>query len=195
MLVALAVVMSITNQGLRNPVIWISLVAGLAYLFVCGVMLWSSRVAEPKLRDRLLNSLIWRGDEQVLVVGSGRGLLLSGAAKRLTSGKATGIDLKGDAPELPFKDATFDIVLSSLALHNIPTEEERNQALAEIVRVLKPGGQLAIFDLYHTAAYAQQLTRLGLTDVHLSGLTFYWCVPNRSLTARGAGAFACQPPP
>jgi SAM-dependent methyltransferase len=48
-------------------------------------------------RDRMLSLHPWRGDEQVLDVGCGRGLLLAGAAKRLAalngSGAATGIDI------------------------------------------------------------------------------------------------------
>ena len=56
-------------------------------------MIWSSKVAKPSLRDRLLDSLELKGDEKVLDVGCGRGLLLIGIAKRLKSGKATGIDV------------------------------------------------------------------------------------------------------
>jgi arsenite methyltransferase len=48
-------------------------------------------------RDLMLSLYPWRGDEQVLDVGCGRGLLLAGAAKRLAAlkgaGKTTGIDI------------------------------------------------------------------------------------------------------
>jgi SAM-dependent methyltransferase len=48
-------------------------------------------------RDFMLSLHDWRGDEQVLDVGCGRGLLLAGAAKRLAAlngtGRATGIDI------------------------------------------------------------------------------------------------------
>ena len=51
-------------------------------------------------------------------------------------------------------------------------------------RVLKPGGKLAIFDLFRTADYAEVLRSSGAKDVDLSKTTFLWCVPGRSLTAK-----------
>jgi arsenite methyltransferase len=58
-----------------------------------GLMVRSSRAGKLKERDRLLDQIPWRGDEWVPDVGCGRGLLLVGAAKRLTSGRAVGLDL------------------------------------------------------------------------------------------------------
>ena len=51
------------------------------------------KVGKFRHRDFMLSLHAWQGDEQVLDVGCGRGLLLAGAAKRLTSGHATGIDI------------------------------------------------------------------------------------------------------
>jgi ubiquinone/menaquinone biosynthesis C-methylase UbiE len=51
-------------------------------------------------------------------------------------------------------------------------------------RVLKPGGKLLIFDIFHTGEYAKTLRDSGATDVELSGMKFLWCVPGRSLTAK-----------
>lgn len=51
------------------------------------------RVAKITDREKILKLIHWRGDEQVLAVGCGRGLMLIGAAQRLTRGKAIGIDL------------------------------------------------------------------------------------------------------
>jgi len=151
--------------------------------------LWSSLFGKFRTRDALLNAVPWHGDEQVLDVGCGHGLMLIGAAKRLTTGHATGIDIwqnvdqannsanatlrnaelegvrvdvrDGDARKIPFGDATFDVVVSSLALHNIYNAKEREQALAEIARVLKPGGHAAIFDVRH--GYAPFFERNGVT--------------------------------
>jgi ubiquinone/menaquinone biosynthesis C-methylase UbiE len=166
------------------------------------------------LRDRLLDSLAIQPDDKVLDVGCGRGLMLIGAAKRLKSGKATGIDvwsmedLSGNSPDaaklnvkiegvgdrvriencdarkLPYPENQYDVVMSSLVIHNIPAREERDQAVREMLRVLKPGGRLMIFDILHTGAYAQTLRDAGASDVALSPLGFLWCLPSRSLLVK-----------
>ena len=77
-------------------------------------MVWSSRVAKLRLRDQLLDSLALRGDERVLDVGCGRGLLAIGAAKRLKNGKVIGIDvfnpfdLSGNSPEAAKANAKIE---------------------------------------------------------------------------------------
>jgi ubiquinone/menaquinone biosynthesis C-methylase UbiE len=70
----------------------------------------------------------------------------------------------GDARKLPFPDASFDVVLSSMALHNIYNAGERQTALREIARVLAPGGRVLIVDVRHTSKYAATLRDAGLTD-------------------------------
>ncbi len=191
---------------------------GIVFLAVGAFMMWSSRVAKLKLRDELIDSLALTGDEKILDVGCGRGLLLIGAAKRLGGGKgggkATGIDIwstddlsdnspdavkqnakiegvsdrvrieTGDARKLVYPDANYDVVMSSLAIHNIPEKDERKQAIREMWRVLKPGGKLLIYDIFKTGEYAMVLRESGASDVQLSGTKFLWCVPSRILTAR-----------
>ena len=51
----------------------------------------------------------------------------------------------GVIEQLPFPDQTFDVVLSTLMMHHLPASLKR-QGLAEIARVLKPGGRLVIAD-------------------------------------------------
>jgi len=54
---------------------------------------------------------------------------------------ARGEVAKGDALELPYADGTFDCVIASEILEHVP---EDDRAIAELVRVLKPGGALAV---------------------------------------------------
>ena len=49
--------------------------------------------------------------------------------------------VKGDALDLPYDDGTFDCVIASEILEHVP---EDDRAIAELVRVLKPGGSLGI---------------------------------------------------
>ena len=166
-----------------------------------------------RLREQLLSSLPWRGDERVLDVGCGHGLMLIGAAKRLPRGKSVGVDLwqnedqaanshqaternanlegvlsrveirDADARHLPFDEAAFDVVSSSWALHNIYAQEERRQALKEMIRVVRPGGTILIIDIRHAAEYASTFAELGLQQVRLSRPHFTFVIPSRSVRA------------
>jgi SAM-dependent methyltransferase len=186
------------------------------FLLPVILMLVYSRVGKLRHRDRMLAKVSWTGDETVLDVGAGRGLLLIGAAKRLTIGYATGIDiwnaedLSGNSPQtllenivlegvggkadvksedarkMSFHDETFDVVLSNLCLHNIRRQEGRAQACREIARVLKPGGVAVISDYKHTREYAADFAARGLT-VELCPLDWMGTFPPlRILIARKA---------
>jgi len=196
-----------SNREAGRALVVVLLLIGAGYLIVSAVMFWSSRVGKLKARDEILNKLPWRGDEKVLDVGCGRGLFLIGAAKRLNkSGRATGVDTSqpeaalanakaegvadrirletADPRKLPYQDGSFDTVISSLTLHNISDSDERAAALNEMIRVLKPGGHIAILDTFHTGAYARQLQTQGLTNIELSNLSLLWMCPTRHITAR-----------
>jgi len=66
---------------------------GVILLPLAGAQILFSKVGKYRERERLLDSIPWRGDEIVLDVGCGRGLLLVGAAKRLRTGRAVGVDI------------------------------------------------------------------------------------------------------
>ncbi len=65
-------------------------------------------------------------------------------AKAAEQGAAVTFD-QGLATELPYPDASFDRVLSSLMIHHLTTQQ-KEQAGRELARVLKPGGQLHVVD-------------------------------------------------
>src|SRR5204863_5674872 len=90
----------------------------------------------------------------------------------------------GDMRKMFFGDASFDAVVASLSIHNIYTVEGRRQAIGEIVRVLKPGGQVALMDISHVREYADALSAAGMQDVRVSGLSFWVFPPVRTVTAR-----------
>ena len=184
------------------------------FLATVAAMIHSSRRGKLLERDRLLENLGLRGDEDVLDVGCGRGLLLLGAAKRLPDGRAVGIDLwsqtdqsdnrraatlanaeaegvaervevvDGDMRALPFADATFDAVASSIAIHNLEDAPDREHACFEIARVLRPGGRVAVLDFRATQEYAHAFEDAGLVDVARSGRSFRMYPPVRVVTAR-----------
>ncbi|HEY7419839.1 MAG TPA: methyltransferase domain-containing protein, partial [Ktedonobacteraceae bacterium] len=106
--------------------------------------------------------------EQVLDVGCGTGTLAIEVQSCLGhAGRVVGIDpgaqqiaharakaarrnlpvefQAGVIEHLPFPDQSFDVVFSTLMMHHLPAGLKR-QGLAEIARVLKPGGRLVIAD-------------------------------------------------
>jgi ubiquinone/menaquinone biosynthesis C-methylase UbiE len=171
------------------------LLSGLLLLQTIPSYLYSTRRGKFRVWAELLGCLPLREDEHVLDMGCGRGVILSMLAKMLPRGRAVGLDLwrsedqSGNSPDatwrnldaecvrnrcelvtadmkaVPFADSTFDLVVSSLAIHNIEGDQGRGQAVGEAVRVLKPGGRLLIADLMWTEAYAKRLRELGMENV------------------------------
>lgn len=82
----------------------------------------------------------------------------AGVANRLSAELA-------DLFELPFADASFDLVVSSLAVHHIQGGDHRRDVMSEIMRVVRPGGQIRIVDIRHAKQYADDLRALGAVDV------------------------------
>jgi len=179
---------------------------------------------------RILRALAWRGDEQVLDLGCGRGAVLTMVAACVPRGRVTGIDIwsskdqSGNGPraaadnaaaagvagrvalqtadmrELPFADASFDVVVSSMAIHNIGSTAGRDTAIDQAWRVLRPGGLLLIVDIQHARQYQVRLRTLGAAAGRRGlGWGLWWGGPWMStqlVSARKAGdpGLGGQPP-
>jgi ubiquinone/menaquinone biosynthesis C-methylase UbiE len=117
-----------------------------------------------------------RGDEKALDVGCGLGKTTVGVAKHLTTGRVVGVDIwdkmeiLGNSPErayenaklegvldkvefktanvlsLPFPNNSFDLVTSSSVINNLHDDAEKLKALAEVFRVLRPGGKFLMME-------------------------------------------------
>lgn len=125
------------------------------------------RAEEPEmaaLTDSYLSKVPWPENACVLEIGCGAGHITQTIAGRGDVGHVTGLDpssvllerarlncrgsskitfVNGDARELDYGDEEFDVVISHTALCHIP---EPRRALTEAHRVLRPNGQLVIFD-------------------------------------------------
>ena len=166
--------------------------------------LYTTRRGKFEVWSELLDELELRGDEHVLDVGCGRGAVLMLAAGRVPGGRAVGADIwlrrdqvgnsraaaernarlegvagrvelvHADARDLPFDPGTFDVVVSNLAIHNIASDDGRDCAVHEAVRVLRPGGRLRIVD-FRAGRYIEPLRAAGCHDVELRRLGWRMC--------------------
>lgn len=184
-------------------------------LFVWS-FLRTTKVGKYQVWERILTGLPLRGDERVLDMGCGRGAILFMAAELLPAGRAVGVDIwradqtgngpesarrnaelegvaarielvTGDMTRMPFADDEFDLIISNIAIHNIPDATRRLTAIDEAFRVLRPGGRLVIADLAFTNRYRDRLRALGTTDLTLRNLGWrmWWgtpLLPTRLLT-------------
>ena len=123
---------------------------------------------EAEARDVYLTLLGVAAGERVLDVGCGSGVVTREIARRVGSaGWAVGLDpspallavarelareagladrvefREGSALRLPFPDAFFDAVVCATVLSHVPNGVT---AISELVRVLRPGGRLGVFD-------------------------------------------------
>ncbi|WP_442790256.1 class I SAM-dependent methyltransferase [Nocardia sp. CDC153] len=193
--VALLVVALAVYPALGLGIPWYLLVLAALFAVQFGLYLHATRWGKFVVWDRLLDEMGLRGDERLLDMGCGRGAVLLAAARRLPNGRAVGVDLwrtvdqsgnaqdvternaeaegvadrvelhTADMTELPFGAGEFDVVVSSLAIHNIPSAALRRAAVREALRVVRPGGRLVLVDIFKTSEYQRALEEFGALEV------------------------------
>lgn len=101
-------------------------------------------------------------------------MMLATARKKLAD-RGLEADLReGDMAALPFADASFDVVVSMLALMHIP-REDRQQVFREVARVLRPGGRLLIGvknSVFERMFRGDRFAAVDITDVESEELIF-----------------------
>ncbi|KAG6508446.1 demethylmenaquinone methyltransferase-like [Zingiber officinale] len=153
-----------------------------------------SSLAERTARRMVAAVPDWSAVRTALDVGCGAsgGTLLSAVARQMkkegSGGRVVGVDRRretavavlrragdegvrehvtcreGDARRLPFADGYFDLVVSASRLK----KAEEGVALAELVRVLKPGGVGVVWGLLRGPWYAQRLRDMRMEDIRLA---------------------------
>ncbi len=185
--------------------LWLTIVI---LMTLASVYLHTTLRGKFRVWRTLLDGIGLQGDERILDLGCGRGAVLLMAADYLPHGRAVGIDIwsvkdqsgnamavtqanaiaegvadrvelqTADMRQLPFESGSFDVIVSSVAIHNIRAKAGRDQAIDEAWRVLRPGGRLLIADISKSRQYRQRLSWLGATVVRRNlGWRMWWGGP------------------
>jgi arsenite methyltransferase len=111
---------------------------------------------------------LWRSRSEK---GVARKILVSNATQNGVMDR-TSLQI-GDMTALPFPDESFDLVTANISVHDVDNDEAgRRNAVAEILRVTRRGGQIRIVDIHYVGEYRDQLKNLGAEGVKTKSLGF-----------------------
>lgn len=157
---------------------------------------------QNKILDELINRITWNGTGEALDIGCGSGALSIRIAKKYPQSRVIGIDYWGSgwsycketceenarvegvenrlsfhqasASALPFKNDTFNLVVSNLTFHEVKDSTSKLDVVQEALRVLKTGGEFVFQDLFLLRKYygttedlIAAIKEMGVQDVHL----------------------------
>jgi ubiquinone/menaquinone biosynthesis C-methylase UbiE len=148
---------------------------------------------EKRFRRRTVDLAELNSGDAVLDVGCGTGTLLIEAARHIgPSGSLHGVDRspemlahaarkaaarhiraefrEGSSDRLPFADASFNVVFCTLMLHHLPAPMQV-ATVAEMRRVLRPGGRMIIVDMQGAKKASAALSHIGLIHLFRSRAT------------------------
>ncbi len=131
---------------------------------------------QARLRELILSRLDWNGKGKAIDIGCGNAPLVIRLAQRYPEAQITGIDYWGkmwgyskrvcernariegvadrvvfhnaSGSALPFKDGSFDVVVSNLAFHEVRDTRDKKEVIREALRVVKKGGRFVFQDLF-----------------------------------------------
>ncbi|MBN1304523.1 MAG: class I SAM-dependent methyltransferase [Anaerolineales bacterium] len=131
---------------------------------------------QNRIRNLVLEYLEWDGNRTALDIGCGNGPLVIRLAKKYPHARITGVDYWGEAwdysqgecernagiegvseqvlfekasaSKLPYKDESFDAVVSNFVFHEVADTKDKTQLIREALRVLKKGGAFSFQDLF-----------------------------------------------
>ncbi len=203
-IIVLVVAMVLTHLGITYA---LGIGVGVALLLHIPIVALTAiglilRRARTGFLSTVVNLIPWKGDEEVLDVGCGSGVLLFACIKQSPTAKGTGIDIydpysfggsagvfwknaevegvksridlqQVDARTMPFENERFNVIVSSLAMHHVGDGADQEKATREIIRTLKPGGRIAICDVGRSLNAPEKVLRSsGLTNIRRSGHIF-----------------------
>jgi demethylmenaquinone methyltransferase / 2-methoxy-6-polyprenyl-1,4-benzoquinol methylase len=129
--------------------------------------LWRKKVLEkvaPQSGEKILDIAAGTGTSSMALKLPGVEVVAADFSKgMLAEGKKRYPELEfvfADAMKLPFKNNEFDVVTMSFGLRNV---QDRDKALSEFLRVLKPGGRLVICEFSHVPGLLGVFYRAYLT--------------------------------